>query len=246
MDIARMSDIDLELKSLAFIGLHCLIYLSTILVPNSYQTLTTGELIEKCINSSHGSSKAWDEFKARFDDHIQFLLYKTYSKFYKYNNSNEMNEALKDLKQDVYIRLLDNNCEGLKKFKGRSTNSLKAYLGVIAHNLALNSLDRYKKRFVCYETFENEIDPQSSPDADNSIFRDFEEQYLKESIMRILKKHYKSRKFSRDAVVFKLFYFENFTSKELAGKFELTASGIETLVARMKKVLVENYKREEG
>lgn len=240
-----MTDIELQLRCLEFIATQCLFFLTTVIIPTSYRNLSIVELIKKCIISSHDSSKAWDEFKARFDQHIQYCLYNTYSKFYKYTNSDEMNETLKDLKQDVYIKLLDNDFDGLRKFKGKSTTSLKAYLAVVSRNLTLNFVSRNKERFATNENLENKTISQLSANTDNSIFPDLEEKHLQEYVIKILKKHYNSRKFSRDAIIFKLFYFDSFTSKELADKFELSASGIETLVARMKKVVKENYKREE-
>jgi len=230
-----MVDTAIHLKHLEFIAIFSLSFWGAALMTKSYKKLTTAELINKCIETSHGSSQAWDEFKSRFDRHIQLILYKTYVKYYNYNNSDEINETLKDLKQDVYIKLLDKNCEGLKNFKGDPDIALKAYLRVIAKNLVINFVNRHKKRFINDDNLDGKVNLGTSID--------FEAQHLKESVFKLLKKYYHSRNFARDAVIFWLFYFEGFTSKELATKFNLSASGIETLVARMKKVLIKNYKK---
>ena len=122
--------------------------------------------------------------------------------------------------------------------------SFQAYLHTISVNIVrnylksrlnrenhLNDSSRLKNDLTVERASQEPFNTDSTDKTDAKFFNEF--------IVDTLRKKYHSRKIERDILVFKLFYFEGFSSKELYDKFDfdLSSSGIETLVSRMKAVL---------
>ncbi len=223
-----------------------MIYLSVLFHGRGYQSLSDKELIAKCCRKSAEWEDFWREFQNRFGKTILLYIYREFQKVSRQNISGELHEIVKDLRQDVYIKLLKNDAQALKDFNGKNEGSFLAYLHVITRNLIKNYINTnsYKKLISMSEiksTHKQSEDLQFQPvstdtvdEIERSVFEDF--------ILEKIRTSYQSKRVERDILLFRLFYFKGFTSKEIAGdaNFNLTASGVETTVNRILQRLKES------
>lgn len=228
-----------------------IIYLSVLIPGRGHPKLSDKELVAKCTQRSADWENFWREFQNRFDETILFYIYREFHKKSGQKVSTEFHEIIKDLRQDVYIRLLKNDAHALKNFNGENETSFLAYLHVIAKNLVNNYVNTiHFKKVIPISKVEHRPDPEDSEtlpfqpvsmdtvdEIEKSIFKNF--------ILEKIKTCYRSRNFERDILMFKLFYFKGFTLKDIAKNtnFELTASGVETTVNRIVQSLRENLKK---
>lgn len=220
------------------------ISLTAFLLANAYQNLSHKELIFKCCRRSKDWEDIWQEFKNRFDKLILLFIYREFKQRSGKKYGSQFNDIIKDLRQDVYIKLLNDKGKALRNFKGKDENSFLAYLYTISKNLVINYVKSSHKREVHLRDvkshqnhlgFDNyQPEPLTSNTSD-----ELEEHFLQELLVEKLKENYSSRKFERDLVIFKLFYFKGLSPQDIQRNFDfnLSASGIETLVSRMKKTL---------
>jgi len=228
-----------------------IIYLSVLLPGRGLPQLSDNELITKCTQKSADWQNLWREFQNRFGETLLFYIYKEFHKVSGPKLSSESHEIIKDLRQDVYIKLLKNDAEALKKFHGENETSFLAYLHVIAKNLVKNHVNTNNyKNVISMSKIEHIRDSEGSEthpfqpvcldtvdQIEKSIFKNF--------ILETIKAFYKSRNVERDILLFKLFYFNGFTAKEIAKNtnFNLSSSGIETIVNRIVQRLRKKLKK---
>lgn len=227
------------------------IYFSVLLTGREHPKLSDKELIAKCTQKSADWQNFWREFQNRFGKKILFYIYGEFHKISGEKSLTEFHEIIKDLRQDVYIKLLKNDSQALKNFNGKNETSFLAYLHVIAKNVVVNyvntisyqksvSISKIKHRSDSEDSEMFPFQPVSMDTVDElekSIFKNF--------ILEKIKTCFHSKNFERDILLFKLFYFKGFTSREIAKdtNFKLSASGIETVVNRIVQRLRENLKK---
>ena len=101
------------------------------------QTLKSNELIQFC--ARHPNHKlAWAEFYNRFDKTIWLFVYRECIRRGITKGSDQFEQIVQDLVQDVYIKLVEKNCKALYNFIGASENSIFTYLAIIIKNVVLN------------------------------------------------------------------------------------------------------------
>lgn len=228
-----------------------IIYLSVLLPGRELPNLSDTELIAKCTQKSAGWQNFWREFQNRFGKKILFYIYGEFHKISGEKISTEFHEIIKDLRQDVYIKLLKNDSQALKNFNGKNETSFLAYLHVIAKNLVVNyvNTNRYQKS-VSMSKIKHRSDPKGSetfpfqPVSMDTV-DELEKLIFKNFILKKIKACFHSKNFERDILFFKLFYFKGFTTREIAKNtnFKLSASGIETIVNRIVQRLRKNFKK---
>ena len=216
-----------------------------------FQDLSNNELIRRCAYPAENWNRMWAEFEARFGGIIVLLLYRGMTKPGVDGHTNEFPETLQDLKQDVYIKLLKNNAEALRKFNGRNEKSIFAYLNIISKNIVLN----YVKKQECARRSPRPVFSHGSSDSNeygpigtNSTAEELEWQFLKEAIIASLRERWKGANLERDLRIFELYFFEGLYAGEILKKCpsNLSKSGIDTLIYRMRKCLrdlktIENF-----
>ncbi len=212
------------------------------------ENLSDNDLIKKCLERSEHWNVFWNEFEKRFG---QFILYLIVSELKKHWNSPDLNqfkEAIKDIRQEVYAKLLKDGGKALKDFRGSHPDSFKAYLKTIAVNLTKNfSKNEMLKRRRVPDNLSatGKYEPDAMSPVSNDTKNNLDEKFVKEHIIQALTTYYRSRKLERDIAIFKLYFFESLTSHEIQRAIDtgLTVSGIETIISRTKQALEKIYLR---
>src|SRR5436309_2166379 len=112
--------------------------MSVDLLPHS---LSAVELIVRCGRT--GDAAAWNEFVRRF--HERILLYVLRERR-SYGLTENEAEAVRDLTQEVYVRLLANDRRTLCEFRGESEPAALAYLACIVRSVVSDQLRREKSQ----------------------------------------------------------------------------------------------------
>lgn len=207
------------------------------------------DLIKRCTRKSPNWNQVWEEFEERFGKKILMYLYYEFKKYSKGYYETEYDEIIKDLRQDVYIKLLKTDGQALKNFRGKTQNSFLAYLHVISRNVVLNfiknSYERSVTKFVRLGEMHSNTERKQIESISHETVDTMDKQFMREFIVSRLKGGYRSRNFQRDLLVFKLFYFEGHSAKEIISgcDINLSISGIETVVSRMKNYLEKSIKK---
>jgi len=205
--------------------------------------LSVTELIDRCTQASPEQRRYWTEFNRRFDEQIIIFTLRYLRRTY---NDKIGKQKLDDVKQDVFVRLAKDNAKILKAFRGKTERELLGYLSIICKSTTLNYLRAEKKRAQRNVSTTHNDDDREGLEMDISTHDTTDElsfSETKDHIVQLLRTNYYSRKFERDLTIFKLYYFNGMTTKEIGEfkSFGLSASGIETLISRMKKA-IENEK----
>lgn len=210
--------------------------------------LSNIELIRVCSQSTQ--STAWEEFYRRFDKYITIYVKKAWKRRMSTDNIDNISiqETLKDIVQDVYIKLLEADQQALKSFQGQDENTFFAYLARIATNqvgeyfrrqlaekrkgatlsvdFLLDSLacERSCSQRLAYEYLSRDIEPALINRIAWQEFSDILEQLLEGPQVK------------RDKLVFLLHISEKLSSQEIATKLGggLKASGVESIIRRTK------------
>lgn len=228
------------LSAFSDLGSYIFVFVSFLLA-----NLSTLDLIKRCSKASQDWEEIWQEFENRFGKLILFYLLKEFRRYSKSTNGIQLTETIKDLRQDVYIKLLKNEGKALKAFKGTNENSFLAYLYTISKNVVINYLkkNQKKKKWILGRGVDagienNEIEPLSFETSES-----IELAFLQESILQILQKHYRSRNSKRDILIFELFYFQGMSANDIKNSYNvnLSVSGIETVANRVKQSLQEKF-----
>lgn len=89
------------------------------------EQLTHNELI-KLLAREPANEKAWKEFVTRFNEYICATIYRECKRRNHAGNGSEV----EDMAQEVYMILVKNDCDALRKFEGRWENSIYKYLAI--------------------------------------------------------------------------------------------------------------------
>ena len=90
-------------------------------------------LVARCLR---GEQEAWSELWTTYDavaaKLVQHLVVRASFEIC----------CVEDIRSEVFMRLRKNGCAGLSSFRGSSDRELRAWLASLAHNVAINYLDR--------------------------------------------------------------------------------------------------------
>jgi RNA polymerase sigma factor (sigma-70 family) len=208
------------------------------------------ELIRLCAQES-SNRNAWIEFYNRFDERIWLVIYRESEKMGFTKEDSQFQNTLKDLVQEVYLKLVANDCKALKNFTGASVNSIYTYLGVIAKNVVKNHVISInaQKRSLPEKSLDEVLtitengqkiytkDVIKSPDSD--IEDELSVTILKEEIDSILDNILKNKDKDRNKLIFKLCFYEGFSPEEIASQFGfgLSSKRISNLTTEIKNKL---------
>lgn len=147
-----------------------------------------------------------------------------------------------DLVQDTYAKLFDENCRRLREFHPEREESPCAYIGTIARNVAF---DHFRRRF----TQKRGAEVESTGKEENTAAP---AQTVHEAVLvRELERKLAESVSPRDLLIFRLYYLESFTAKEIASlpHLGLTQKGVESTIYRLTKILrgmMASYTRPDG
>jgi RNA polymerase sigma-70 factor (ECF subfamily) len=166
---------------------------------------------------------AWEEFVTRYNRRVS--LYVTRACRYSGWSSDDRGDLARDLMQEVYVRLIADECHALKAWRGESEEALLAYLARVVHAVACDALrrERSRKRAV------NLLSLEGSPSDDGPSLADVlpatewtaPDRMLAERLAPVrlraaLDSLHGGRNGARDALIFQLHVLDGLTASEIA------------------------------
>lgn len=198
--------------------------------------LSNVQLVRLCARKPK-NELAWDEFVRRFNQHITLFVIRAFSAKSPEPlrlEETHQSETIRDLVQDVYLRLLENERQALRRFHGYHENSIYAYLARIATTVVLDHQRQASadKRTAQTNLPVRGLSPKEHPFNERVTIAD-----LTCQLDRLLEGEHKQR----DILIFLLHVVDGLTTSEIASQpgMGLTQSGVESVLRRIKLKLRE-------
>src|SRR5437016_890453 len=202
-----------------------------------------GDLIREC-GEKLTDRLLWSRFQERFQGLIFLYLMRALR---LRRIQDDTADVVADLAQEVYVRLVQRDGQALRSFRGTTEFSVMAFLARISssvvqdHQRQLMS-EKRRANVVPIETAKAG-EMASGRSADST---EFDSSTLSSiiswiDIERIVEGDPDRKNARRNALIFKLYYIDGFQAAEIARfpGFELTKSGVESILARMRKRIQE-------
>jgi len=194
-----------------------------------YSSLSCDELVRACVDTAN--AEAWREFVHRFAPVITAVIRRVALR-YRDNSS----ATVAELVQDTYCKFCANDCRVLRKFKPTHEYACRAWVKVVATNVARDHYRPNPAPVIDEDISELEdflADPRPT-DADR-----IERQLLVEKIDSILRTHFSAR----DREIFWLYYGLGFTATEIAkiSRLNLSEKGVESVLYRIMSELRRRF-----
>jgi len=186
----------------------------------------------------------WTKFQERF----QGLIFLYLLRALRYRSIQEdAADIVPDLAQEVYLRLVQHDGRILRSFKGTTEFSVMAFLAKISATVVQD----YQRRSASEKRRGQVVPIDAAKSAGFAEKRlpensEFDPEALRAilswiDIERIVEGDPDRKNAGRNALIFKLHYVDGFSSTEIASVpgFELTKSGVESVLARLRKRIQE-------
>jgi len=213
--------------------------------------LTVHELLTRCLQRPPNED-AWREFVHRYHGAIRTSVAKTFHLRASQETERRAQfpeDLIEDLVQVVYVRLVEEGNRALDRFEGEHENSIFQYLGIISVNVVRDHFreakaqKRPKLSFSLDELLENAGEGGMLKDAvssiDGTLLTGPESNLTMDDVEGALKRSVSRRHRDRDALIFKLRYFDGLTLEEIKRALALDISpiGIGSIVNRINSKL---------
>jgi RNA polymerase sigma factor (sigma-70 family) len=209
--------------------------------------LTVYDLLKRCLERPPDEA-AWQEFVSRYHSSIKANVTKTFR--IRANQETERRaqfpeDLIEDLVQTVYVRLIEEGHRALDRFEGEHENSIFRYLGIISMNVVRDyfreakAQKRPKVSFSLDELLENTGDggmlKETISDIDGNPVVGSRSAFTIEDIENALRRCVSHRHRDRDALIFKLRYYEGLTLEEIktALALDISPMGIGSILNRI-------------
>ena len=152
-------------------------------------------------------------------------------------------DVVADLAQEVYVRLVQREGQALRTFRGTTEFSVMAFLARISSSVVQD----YQRQLMSEKRRANVVPIETARAGEMAGARstdsaEFDSTTLSSilswiDIERIVDGDPDRKNARRNALIFKLHYIDGFESGEISRfpGFELTKSGVETILARLRK-----------
>lgn len=220
-------------------------------MPSVASHWTVTELLSRC-SRRPPDDIAWQEFVRRYHSTIRTNVTKTYYRKAKKELDRKpqfLEDAIDDLVQAVYVKLIEDRNDALDRFAGKHDNSIYQYLGVIAINVVRDHFretmaqKRPKISFSLDQLLETSGDSallngnlstiDGLPVDGASAYFTFDE------VESALKKAVVGKNRNRDILIFKMRYYEGLTLDEISRLLgpEVSAVSVGSILNRIIKRL---------
>ncbi|MDZ7288922.1 MAG: hypothetical protein ONB44_03960 [candidate division KSB1 bacterium] len=189
---------------------------------------------------------AWREFLHRFHKYVAFTIYNACKQL----DYGEGIAKVEDLTQEVYVKLLNNNCEPLKRFTSSYENAILKYLKMMALRAVYTDFAARKAQkrqpaggiISLDKTVDWTIDENRKIELLELLpANDLRETgELVEEIQFCLDKILQgSRHAHRDKLIFEYYLYHGFEPEEIASQlgFNLTVKRVENLISEIKQAI---------
>ena len=210
--------------------------------------LSNRELIHRLVEAGP-EDPGWREFLSRFESRIRLTIYRSFRMEALYHPGSDVDrtgEMVRDLTQEVFLRLLDSERKALAQFKGRNENSIYTYLNTIATNLVRDHFKRLRAQKTPpraasldepVRTGEGPAKGQELGDLVASREAGPEHAAQAEEMRRRIARLIQRIGFpKRDRLVYRFYFLEGRTIEEVAScrSIGLSRSGVEKCVRRLR------------
>lgn len=209
-------------------------------IAHNYPELSNLVLLRQCVEHPERET-LWQEFMRRFHEHLRAWALQA-SRSYQQKQILHYREGVDDVVQEVYLRLVQNNCHALRAFKGETEEALFGYLRVITHHVALNRVreNRAKKRPHVTESLDADFHKgQEGRSAHKHAEAIADEPLglleLQDQLTYWLDKVLHGPQKCRDKMLFQLFYFDGLSAEQIARMpaINMNAHAVEVAVNRV-------------
>src|SRR2546428_1018858 len=204
---------------------------------------TAADLLREC-GEKLTDRALWTKFQERFQGLIFLYLMRALR---LRRIQEDTSDVVPDLAQEVYLRLVQHNGRVLRSFRGTTEFSVLAFLGRISSSVVQDyqrqlATEKRRATVVPIESIKaGELTGSRSAGA-----AEFDSNAIGAilswiDVERIVEGDPDRKNARRNALIFKLHYIDGFQAAEIARfpGFELAKSGVESILARMRKRIQE-------
>ncbi|MGH9320900.1 MAG: RNA polymerase sigma factor [Vicinamibacteria bacterium] len=199
----------------------------------------------------------WKEFVSRFQGRIRFSVLRSFQTEAQRNpglDTGPTRDAVLDLSQDVFVKLLESDRRALTRFRGRSEHSIYTYLNTIAVNLVRDHFKKLRaqktpKAPASLSNLVQHEQESNAPSYDQALVSDGPgpERYVASQELRermastVEASSPQGATGRRDRLIFRLYFIEGLTVGEIAAipAIALSTSGVEKCIRRIREALRE-------
>jgi len=155
----------------------------------------------------------------------------------------DASDLVSDLAQEVYVRLVQRDGHALRTFRGTTEFSVMAFLA----RVSLSVVQDHQRQMMSEKRRANIVPIENAKAGETAKLRspdsaEFDPNTLSSilswiDVERVVEGDPDRKNARRNALIFKLHYIDGFEAGEIARfpGFELTKSGVETILARLRK-----------
>lgn len=214
-------------------------------IPANLNKLTNVQLVHKIANEPW-NEEAWREFLHRFHKYVSFTIYSVCKRL----GYTEGVAKVEDLTQEVYLKLLNNDCEPLKRFTSLYENAILKHLKMTAIRAVYTDYTAWKAKkrrpaggiVSLHQQAEWSIHENRKLDLMDILpandFGDTSE--LIEEIQFCLNMIlHRSRNADRNKLLFEYYFYHGFDAVEIASQIcvNLTAKRVGKLISEIKQAV---------
>jgi RNA polymerase sigma-70 factor, ECF subfamily len=218
--------------------------------------LSNRDLVERLLDAEP-SDRVWEEFVARFQGRIRLVVLRSFQTEAERNpglDTGAARDAVLDLTQEVFVKLLESDRRALSRFRARSEHSIHTYLHTIAVNLVRDHFKRLRAQKTpkspasLSNLVQQELD-SDGPSYDQALVSDgpgperfVASQELRNRMGAVIERASPNAATGpRDRLIFRMYFVEGLTVGEIASlpQVQLTESGVEKCIRRMREALRE-------
>jgi RNA polymerase sigma factor (sigma-70 family) len=225
--------------------------------------LSNRDLVERLLDADP-SDRAWEEFVRRFQGRIRLVVLRSFQTEAERNaglDTGSTRDAVLDLTQEVFVKLLESDRRALTRFRARSEHSIHTYLHTIAVNVVRDHFKklRAQKTPKASSSLSNLVQQElesEGPSYDQALVSDGPgpERFVASQELRdrmgdtIEKASREAATGPRDRLIFRMYFVEGLTVGEIASlpQVRLTESGVEKCIRRIREALRQDLQKEQG
>ena len=225
------------------------------------EALPVDQLLERCARRPSDEA-AWEEFVRRYDSTIRANVVRTFKR--KVREEVERGaqfpvDLIDDLKQSVYMRLVDEGSRAIQSFEGVHDNSIFQYLAMIAINVVRDYFREAKAKKRPKQTYSLDELLEKSGDGvlnksltshlDGSPATSPRPLVTRAELDRALEVAVSDRHRDRDTLIFQLRYYEGLTLSEITSALGLDLSPVSVgsilnrITVKLKSILEQSGER---
>ena len=192
------------------------------------------DLVNSCIQ---GDEEAWRAFVLKYTRPISLYILRACPE-------QTDHETIRDLTQEVFVRLLANDCAALRRLRTTAVEGMMAFLATVARTVTLDNVRRLQSQKRSGQLVPLEDMVEGSPDLSfphcaRSPELELIEKLGVERFTGLLRETITSVNSERDIFVAQMYFLEEMSAGEIASirGLNLSVSGVEAVIHRTRKVL---------